>query len=129
MRLLRLWGPVALYMALIFAASAQPDLGPLPGGVSDKTGHVVAYAGLAVLLLRALAGGKMADVTYGRAALAWLLATLYGVSDELHQRFVPGRTSDGLDVAADALGAFAGVAFVLVFKRLRDAARGERRYS
>ena len=42
------------------------------------------------------------------AALAAALAAVYGVSDELHQSFVPGRTADGADVVADAVGAVLG---------------------
>jgi VanZ family protein len=34
-----------------------------------------------------------------------VIATLYGVSDEIHQAFVPLRTPDVRDVIADATGA------------------------
>jgi len=39
--------------------------------------------------------------------LAFAIAFLYGVSDEIHQYFVPGRHPDVLDVVADASGPFA----------------------
>jgi hypothetical protein len=105
-----LWGPVILQMALIFAASSIPNLGQLPGGISDKSGHSIGYGLLGGLLLRALAGGRLRGVTWTRGVLAILLATLYGVSDEFHQLFVPGRSADRYDVLADFLGSAAGAA-------------------
>ncbi len=39
-------------------------------------------------------------------ALAFVIAFLYGVSDEIHQYFVPGRRADILDVVANGIGAF-----------------------
>jgi hypothetical protein len=107
-----LWGPVVLQMALIFVASSIPNLGALPGGMSDKSGHGIGYAILGAVLLRALAGGRLRGVTWSRAAAALLLATLYGASDEFHQWFVPGRSPDRLDVLADSLGAAVAVAAV-----------------
>jgi VanZ like protein len=100
-----LWGPVVLQMVLIFIASSIPNLGALPGGMSDKSGHGIGYAILGAVLLRALAGGRLKGITWGRAGTALLLAILYGASDEFHQSFVPGRTPDGLDVLADSIGA------------------------
>lgn len=96
-------------MAAIFALSSlsQP---PSPPEVNDKTLHFAAYGGLGLVTLRAMAGGQGAGVTLGAAAAAWAVATAYGVSDEVHQRFVPGRTSDPADVLADALGAAAAIA-------------------
>ena len=105
-----LWIPVALQMGLIFIASSIPDLQGLPGGMSDKSGHGLGYAILGGVLLRALAGGRLRGITWGRAATAILLATLYGASDELHQAFVPGRSPDIFDVVADCLGAAAAAA-------------------
>jgi VanZ family protein len=107
-------------MLLIFIASSIPELGALPGGMSDKSGHSIGYALLGGLLLRAFADGRMAGVTWGRAVLAAALATVYGVTDEFHQSFVPGRTPDVIDIAADAAGAMAsaiGIAAVVAVAR------------
>jgi VanZ family protein len=109
-----LWGPVAVQMTLIFIASSIPHLGALPGGLSDKGGHSIGYAMLGALVLRAFAGGRLSGVTWPRAAAALLVATFYGVSDEFHQSFVPGRTPDAYDVLADCSGAAIAIAFVAV---------------
>jgi len=105
-----LWGPVALMLAVIFAASSIPNLTRLPGDISDKSGHSIGYAMLGGLILRALAGGRLRGVTWKRGLLAIVLATLYGVSDEFHQLFVPGRSADRYDVLADCVGATIGAA-------------------
>jgi hypothetical protein len=112
---LLLWGPVVLHMALIFTASASSDPG-LPSAVSDKTAHFAAYGVLSALFLRALARGALAGVTWRRAAVAVLLSVLYGVTDEVHQSFVPDRSPDGLDVVADSVGACAGAVALLLIK-------------
>lgn len=106
-----LWGPVAAYMTALFALSSQATL---PGAAltPDWTQHGIAYAGLAVVTLRATAGGRWSGVGAGSVSGAWLLAALYGVTDEWHQSFVPGRMADVRDVLADATGAAIGLAAV-----------------
>lgn len=103
-----LWGPVAVSMAVIFALSAMSSP-PNPGAVGDKTEHFVGYGILGAVTARATAGGTLAGLSGGAAAAAWTLATLYGVSDEYHQSFVPGRTADPADALADASGAAVAV--------------------
>lgn len=103
-----LWGPVGVWAAAIFAASSRSDPGAL-GRVPDWLTHGLAYATLSLLLCRALCGGFGAPVSWRTAALSIALATFYGVTDELHQSFVPGRDPSGADVAKDLLGAVAGV--------------------
>lgn len=103
-RLLSLWLPVAACMALIFYMSSLSSP-PTPEDVSDKTLHFAAYAGLALVVLRAVAGGTWAGVTLRTLALCWLITTAYGFTDEFHQRYTEGRTPDLADVGADALGA------------------------
>jgi VanZ family protein len=95
-------------MTAIFWLSAMPEP-PSPPGLDDKTQHFAAYAGLGLVTLRATSGGAITGVRAGAAVAAWAIATLYGASDEFHQRFVPGRTADLLDLRADSLGAAAAV--------------------
>ena len=106
-------------MALLFAASAAPDTGVVTESLSDKVLHVAAYAPLGFLMLRALTGGRLAAITWSRALSAAALSILYGLTDEIHQLYVPGRTADPLDLLADAVGAALGVAALASLKVVR----------
>ena len=106
---LSLWLPVIAYMAVIFYVSSLTDP-PLPGGMSDKSGHWLGYLGFGIVVSRAVAGGLPARITGRIALIAMAIATAYAGSDELHQLFVPGRFADVRDLFADAAGALAGVA-------------------
>jgi VanZ family protein len=106
--LLSLWAPVVAYMAAIFFVSGL-SIAPLPEQVSDKTGHFVAYAVLALLCVRAVGGGLRRRVGLRVAVLALVIASAYGAFDELHQWFVPGRSADILDWYADSSGALIGI--------------------
>jgi VanZ family protein len=92
-------------MVAIFVGSSLPNVPSPPGGLTDKEVHAALYAGLAAVLLRALAGGSWRRLTLGRALEAAAVATLYGVVDEFHQRLVPGRSFETMDMIADAAGA------------------------
>ena len=118
-RALWLWGPVAAYMVAIFLESSVSQVPELPNGVTDKDAHGFLYAGLAVLVLRALARASWRSVTLPLCILAVVVAAGYGATDEFHQRFVPGRTADLLDLAADTVGAAAAVTLVWVVARWR----------
>lgn len=97
--------PALAWAALIFALSSISQPPSPPDGITDKHEHFAAYAVLSALVLRGLSRGRWRGVTLATAGAAALIATLYGMSDEYHQSFVPLRTSSWLDVAADALGA------------------------
>jgi VanZ family protein len=92
-------------MAFIFVLSSISSPPELPGRNLDKVVHAFMYAVLGALLVRALAGGWDRPVTLRMALVAVLLATLYGLTDEIHQAFVPARQSDPIDLVADGLGA------------------------
>lgn len=96
------------WAAIIFLVSGQsrlPDWAP-SFDFQDIVGHFVAYGGLTLLLRRALTLSGARNATWW----ALLFAVFYGLSDEFHQSFVPGRHSDPLDLAVDAIGA--GVALL-----------------
>ena len=96
-------------MAAIFYVSGLPDA-PMPPGLSDKPLHSLAYLGLAVVTVRAVAGGLPRRITLRVAAIAAAIAIGYGVTDEIHQSFVPGRTAELDDLLADAGGTLIGTA-------------------
>jgi VanZ family protein len=108
-RAVRLWLPVLAYMAVIFVFSSMSAPPGPEGWLSDKAQHGLAYGGLAVVTLRATSGGRWWAASFGAIALAWVIATAYGVTDEIHQGFTPGRTPDLLDLRADAVGAAVGL--------------------
>ena len=103
-------------MAVLFAASAASDTSVVPPVFSDKILHLGAYALLGVTVFRALADARLERVTPGRAMWAILICVLYGVSDEFHQSFVPGRTPDAKDLIADGVGAALGAAALMLLK-------------
>jgi VanZ family protein len=113
-----LWGPVLVVMGLIFFASSLSDPGAPPGNISDKAAHFLIYGALGAALVRALAGGRSAAMRPRQILFAVVLATLYGATDEIHQYFVPPRSPDVMDVAADAAGAMAGAIAIAAIARL-----------
>ena len=105
-RALLLWLPVVVYMAAIFYMSSLPEP-PVPAG-GDKPWHFLAYLGLGVVTVRAVAGGLPASIDVRVAAFAAAIAIGYGATDELHQAFVPGRSAQVADLVADAIGVIVG---------------------
>jgi VanZ family protein len=93
-------------MAAIFYVSSLSQPVVPPGG--DKPWHLLAYFGLGALTVRAVAGGLPAWISWRTAAVSIAIAAGYAVTDELHQMFVPGRSAQLSDLAADALGVVAG---------------------
>jgi len=110
-----------LWAGLIFYLSHQPGtLVPPLFPMQDKLMHFTAYA-----ILGFLGMGSVRTMAHGyRPEQAWLvclLVCLYGVSDEFHQYFIPGRMADALDVAADVAGGLLGIG--LMYSLVRLAAR------
>ena len=101
-RAIRLWAPVAVWAALIFALSSIPSLSTGLGlwdTILRKCAHTVEYAVLGALLLR--------------TRLAWstvlTLGIAYAASDEVHQSFVRGRHASPVDVGIDMIGLAIGI--------------------
>jgi len=103
--------PALLVALAIWLLSAQSTL-PLPDlglTFTDKIAHLIAYAVLAAAVALWIPR-RMWTASVCRAALLVVLVTaLYGLLDEFHQSFVPGRDTSLLDWLADLAGAFIGV--------------------
>jgi VanZ family protein len=110
-------------MAVIFTASSM-TFPPVPGG-ADKPWHAVGYLGLAVAVVRAVAGGLPRRIDLRTAATAVLIVVSYGVSDEMHQMFVPGRTAAMDDLLADTIGALAGTGLCWAWGIISSTPRDE----
>jgi VanZ family protein len=109
---LRYWLPLISYSTLIVIQShfPTPDVVPrLP--FFDKLLHAGGYGLLGLLFCRAYRSRWRAAPGRFLARRAVLSAALFGLSDEIHQHFVPFRTADPWDVLADAVGAAIGVIF------------------
>lgn len=104
------WIPAAIWAAVLFLVSHQPTISVNLSGGRDKLAHFGAYLILGLLL--AVGRGPQA-----RTLWLILLGSLYGIIDELHQSFVPGRSADIWDVAADILGATTGVLIYRLARR------------
>lgn len=116
------WAMVVAYAALIFWGSSRTWAVPGAGWADlSPIYHVVEYAILAFLVLRAL---RSVGVPLARARiLAAAVALAYGGTDEIHQMFVPGRVPSALDLVADGLGAWIAV-WGAGRRRGRPATRG-----
>lgn len=105
---MRLWAPVLLCCAAIFAGSSihgSPHPNPTwADWIFRKSAHVGEYAVLFLLTRRALAGGRVPPMF--PAAWAFAFCVFYAVTDEFHQTFVRYRDGNARDVLIDAFGAF-----------------------
>lgn len=104
------WFPVLIYCGLIYIQSSFPAPDRLTDFFSfDKTLHFFAYAILGALFLRAFMTTRMKNRLTWLIVLSILSSSLYGISDEIHQHFVPYRNADLLDALMDISGSAFGV--------------------
>jgi len=104
------WFPILLYCLLIFIQSSRPSPDITPHWpYIDKVLHFTAYALLGALFLRAFNITRIRHHLKLIIILSIILSSLYGISDEIHQSFVPFRTADAMDALADILGSITGV--------------------
>jgi len=112
-------GPAILVAIILFILSSIPYPPPLILNVNyeDLIMHAIAYSGFGFFIARALyyQTGYL-RLKKNLLLFTFLIGTIYGISDEFHQYFVPGRVSDILDVLADSVGTLIGFA-VFNFKR------------
>ena len=99
------WLPVLVYAGLIFYFSSLPTIPQPILEIIPETFilHMIEYAILSILLFRALINSNNV-LRNNVALLAITIATLYGITDEIHQLFVPGRVFSHFDIIANFIG-------------------------
>ena len=106
---------VAAIMAFIFFQSAV-----------RKGAHFAEYTILGGFLVPAVTEWMAVDKTpvpdsvRNIRIISWLVGTLYAVTDEIHQSFVPGRSCELRDIGIDSCGVLAGVMIVSLAMRLKE---------
>jgi VanZ family protein len=115
------WGPAALYAGLIFWLSSLSNVPTGPEN-SDKVFHFFLYFLFAALLWRAMRTQYFQRHKMLRGLAVLLIGALYAASDEIHQMFVPGRTSSVFDWMADVAGIVGMLTLMLIAIKWRGTA-------
>jgi VanZ family protein len=103
------------YLLLIFIASSIPgeEIPKIGFEFSDKLIHAVVYLILFILFFYSLKyQTKSVKLRNNAIMFAGIFSALYGVTDEIHQRFVPMRSCELSDWIADVTGVFIGIVLV-----------------
>jgi VanZ family protein len=112
---------VAIFVGSCIPGESVPELG---FKVQDKIAHMIEFGILAYLLLRAF--GRASHRTFRERPVLWAGAcgTAWGIVDEVHQLFVPGRCGTPYDAMADAVGVLGALAVSLWLQRRRISLHG-----
>tara|TARA_Y100000310_G_scaffold330494_1_gene402246 strand:+ start:290 stop:685 length:396 start_codon:yes stop_codon:yes gene_type:complete len=99
------WFIVAVGAVGIFILSSL-TFGPATGGTNFFAilYHVSSFFFLGLFLFMAVVRGHLGRGSFLLFLAAFLLAMGYGLSDEIHQFFVPGRSCALFDVFLDGVG-------------------------
>jgi hypothetical protein len=113
---IKYWLPFFLWAIVIFSFSSNPTVKTSEIHWQDflikKTAHVIEYFFFSLLLFRAL---RQSNIKGKKAVLlAIVVAFLYGMTDEFHQSFTPGREPKIRDILIDTGGA--ALFFVFLYK-------------
>ena len=96
------------YATVIFYLSSQSEPPRLPFPVFpglDKIVHACEFGLFCLVIFWAVGCSFQTLSVRSKGIVSVVISVLYGVSDEIHQTFVPMRLGDPFDVLADAAGA------------------------
>lgn len=113
--------PAPIVAVGIFFLSSQESV-PLPKGIFgiDKVAHLIAYATLALACALWFSRESWTARPFRPAFITFAVSALYGLSDEFHQSFVPGRDMSAWDWLADVIGALVMVSVLYVVSKVKN---------
>ncbi|MCX7944469.1 MAG: VanZ family protein [Deltaproteobacteria bacterium] len=107
--------PVILYLLLIYTfSSLSIEIGTIPLLNHDKILHILEYAVLGFLFMRAYLNSVGSSFKIRGVLTSAFFSFLFGCSDEYHQLYVPNRIVSIGDILADTIGGFIGSIFYIV---------------
>ncbi len=116
--------PLLAYCLLIYYFSSLSGSHNLDMALSDKALHVIVYSGLGFLFARSINLRKNKSDNLGSfILLSTLFCGFYGVSDEVHQLFVEGRSFEPGDMIADTAGGALGATIFFLMRDLVHSGR------
>ena len=120
------WLPLLVMMGTITFLSHLPGNSiQLPQVYnSDKLAHISAYCALGLSYLHALPPRWWPGRRWLVGGSVVLFCLLFGIVDEFHQSFVPGRMVSGADVLADMAGSVLAWSGFAAWQRWRAKGRG-----
>lgn len=116
MILTMLYGALIFYLSSLENVEAQEIQEISPFSVPRLLQHGAEFALLGLLVFVLLRSGQLSG--WKLALSSVLIVGFYGVTDEIHQYFVPGRICSIEDVIADFLGATFAVLIMLSFQKM-----------
>ncbi len=84
----------------------------------DKVFHVILYAGFGFLLYLTIKNSSDTPLSKYPFIFAIMIGTIYGISDEFHQSFVPGRTASINELFADIIGLTIAQTIIFISKTI-----------
>jgi VanZ family protein len=114
-----IYGALLFYWIILLSATSFPTESLPDLGGSDKIKHFGAYMVLTVLLtLTLMVQDKNTFLKKYAFPASVIIAALYGILDEVHQMFIPGRSCEFMDWVADLGGAITGSLMVYIYFRV-----------
>lgn len=107
--------PVIFYAGFIFYLSSLSSPNVPHFVFADKIGHLILYGGFGAVFARAFTPFERGWSASLIVLVAMSGSLLYGLSDEIHQYFVPLRSPEFTDLLSDGLGGLLGGLFFLSF--------------
>ena len=108
-----------IYWILLFVSTSYPSSSIPTFGVGDKIEHMTAFFILGTLLnLTLVFQNKYPKLKEKNTLYTILIGSCYGIFDELHQLFVPGRSCDFLDFVSDFSGLVLAVVFIILLLKV-----------
>ncbi len=110
---------VLSWMGMIFVLSSLPAKS-FPAGTTnfeEILAHIFLYAVLSFLIYQAVLSFRPKTELWKIIFFSLAITILYGISDEYHQGFVPGRYVSFSDLGFDIFGAAVGVLFYFLIRK------------